>query len=96
MVVAGLLYVGIFFLSHKVTKTQWSSFYTNYHEVSPYYAAEANQSACNPVLIENSRQVLYPEDNFRTNKSIAMSIIFSWIMWKLPLSMYTLSLAWAN
>ena len=25
-----------------------------------------------------------------------MSIIFSWIMWKLPLSIFTLSLAWSN
>lgn len=33
---------------------------------------------------------------YRSVKAVALSLVFSWLIWKLPLSLYTLSLAWDN
>ena len=67
MLGAGAIYLGIFFLSHKLIDIQWAGFYNTDQPVSPYYSAEApnTSNACSYSLSDRSKD-LYPNGGYRT------------------------------
>ena len=94
MAFAVLVYLCIFFLSHKAVPITWSHYYSSDAQASPYIAAEGNE-LCSATITETANDI-YPNGGYRTPEAVALSLIFTWLMWKLPLLMFTLSLIWEN
>ena len=92
MVAAGI-YVGIWAISKYAVTVQASYYYSVSHKISSYIEVDPNNPACDQnidtTVVSTS---LYSSSDIKTAQAVALSLIFSWLMWKLPLAMFMLHL----
>jgi hypothetical protein len=81
LIVLGV-YIGVWAVDYFAIKRQYSYYYSNFVTVSTYVDA---------VLYSDSRAMFGTNDPTDT-LAIAMSLIYSWALWKLPLCLYALHL----
>jgi hypothetical protein len=91
-IVACGIYVGIWAITKYAANVQSSYYYHVDHYISPYISNNTN-NGCNSTLngtimsssIHTSGELIDP-------KAIALGLIYSWLMWKLPMALFMLHL----
>jgi hypothetical protein len=86
--------VGIWAITQYVANIQTSYYYNVDHYISPYVEVSNNaNNGCNSTLNGNMNSTrIYQEGEVNDPKAIALGLIYSWLMWKLPMGLFMLHL----
>lgn len=86
------VYVGIWAISKFAVKDQASYYYSTAPVyISPYIEVDQTASECDQAVV-TSTSTFYSNGENTTAQAVALALVFSWIMWKLPLAMFQLHL----
>ena len=92
MLAAGV-YVGIWAISTLLVTSQTSYYYTTEYPLSPYIEVNSQSpTTCDSTVYRTIESSLgfFTSAQLKDAKTIALSLIFSWLMWKLPLAVFML------
>lgn len=92
MLAAGV-YVGIWAISTMLVTSQTSYYYTTEYPLSPYIEVNSQSpTTCDSTVYRTIESSLgfFTSAQLKDAKTIALSLIFSWLMWKLPLAVFML------
>jgi hypothetical protein len=91
-IIACGIYVGIWAITKYATSVQASYYYNVEHTISPYISNNTN-NGCNSTLDSAVKSIsLYTAEQLNDTKAIALGLIYSWLMWKLPMAVFMLHL----
>lgn len=92
-VLAAGVYVGIWAISTLLVTSQTSYYYTTEYPLSPYIEVNSQSpTTCDSTVYRTIESSLgfFTSAQLKDAKTIALSLIFSWLMWKLPLAVFML------
>lgn len=92
MLAAGV-YVGIWAISTLLVTSQTSYYYTTEYPLSPYIEVNSQPpTTCDSTVYRTIESSLgfFTSAQLTDAKTIALSLIYSWLMWKLPLAVFML------
>lgn len=92
-VLAAGVYVGIWAISTLLVTSQISYYYTTEYPLSPYIEVNSQSpTTCDSTVYRTIESSLgfFTSAQLKDAKTIALSLIFSWLMWKLPLAVFML------
>mgnify|MGYP000993648678 FL=1 len=88
------MYGGIWAITRFAVTIQNSPYYQVNYYVSPYVDLQTNNTSCDFTIGDTDYRsnILYTSDEINTPQAVALALVFSWLMWKLPLGFYMLHL----
>lgn len=85
------MYGGIWAISKYLVTVQTSYYYNKKHVVSPYIYA-SGLSTCDSAITIFDSTTLYEQGKTSKPAAVALYLVFSWLMWKLPIALFMLHL----